>query len=153
MFTLYNLFKFLHVGAAIVWVGGVVVLTVVNARLVGERDGAARELVSRQSEFVGRTVLGPSALVTLLAGFALMGLLGGGFRLWTVWGLVGVFGSMALGAIFVGRASREFADLSTAADPDPVRLVTVHRRIVVLSVINVGLLLSTVWAMIFKPTL
>ncbi len=153
MFTWYTLVRFLHVLAVIIWVGGVVVLAVVNGRLARERDGAALVLLARHGAFVGRAVIGPSAAVTLIAGVALVGMLGAGFTLWMAWGLVGVFGSMALGVTLLRRTSQEMAELSTRVRPGDARLVALGRRLAVLGMINIALLLSTVAAMVFKPTL
>lgn len=52
MFNWYGLFKFLHVGASIVWVGGVITLVVLNARLAAERDQAAVQLFARHAGFL-----------------------------------------------------------------------------------------------------
>ncbi|HEX7049195.1 MAG TPA: DUF2269 family protein [Longimicrobiales bacterium] len=153
MFTLYNLLKFLHVTAVIVWIGGMIALAVVNARLAREREHAALQVLSRQGEFLGKALMGPSALVTLLAGVGLVGVMGGGFAFWMAWGLVGVFGSMAIGALFMQRTGRQLAAVSAAEAPDPTRLARLRRRMSLLGMLNILLLLSTVWAMVFKPTL
>lgn len=153
MFTVYNLMKFLHVGAVIIWLGGMVALAVLNGRLAREGDATVTRLLSRQNEFFGRAVMGPSALVTLITGVVLMATLGAGFAFWMVWGLAGVFGSVALGAVVVGRAGRELGERSSAERPDEARLRTLRRRVAVGAVLNIVLLFSTVWAMVFKPTL
>lgn len=153
MFTWYNLFKFVHISAVIVWMGGAIVLAVLNARLVRERDEAALGALGRQAEFLGRTLMGPSALLTLVAGGILVGLGGGRMALWTVWGLVGVVGSIAIGAGFMQRAGRELAEVSAAGRRDDARLLKLRRRLALLGTTNIALLLSTVWAMVFKPTL
>lgn len=153
MFTLYNALKFLHVCAVIVWVGGVVTLVVVNARLARERDGAALQLLSRQGEFLGKALIGPGALITLLAGGTLVWRMGIGMPLWVVWGLIGFLASMAIGAGLLQRAGRELAELAVSGKADPARMDRVRRRISTLGVINILVLLSTVWAMVFKPML
>lgn len=150
---MYSLFKFLHLAAVIVWIGGMIALSVLNARLAREEDGVGLRVLSRQSAFFGRAVMGPAAMTTLVAGFALVGLTGGGFPLWVVWGLAGVFGSIALGAVFARRAAQEMAELSATVRPGDARLEAVRRRLALLTMINIALLLSTVWAMVFKPTL
>jgi hypothetical protein len=153
MFSPYLFFKFLHVTAAIIWVGGVLTLSILNARLERSSDRAALQVLAGQGAFFGRAVVGPSALLTLLAGIVLVAIGGGRMSLWTVWGLAGVFGSMAVGAGLLRRANLQLAALSTAAVPDEVRMADVRRRIAVLGLLNLLLLFSTVWAMVFKPTL
>ena len=41
MLTLFSVFKFLHIVAAIIWVGGVITMTLLNARLASTRNSAA----------------------------------------------------------------------------------------------------------------
>lgn len=153
MFNWYGLFKFLHVGASIVWVGGVITLVVLNARLAAERDQAAVQLFARHAGFFGRRVFGPAAMVTLLAGIGMAALMRWGMTLWLAWGLVGVFGSIALGGIAGRRAGMALAKLSAARNPDPAELQRARRRVLLLNAANVALLVSTVWAMVYKPTL
>lgn len=153
MFTLYNCLKFLHVCAVIVWVGGVVTLVVVNARLARERETAALQALSRQAEFLGKALIGPAAIVTLLAGGTLVWSMGLGMPVWVVWGLVGFFGSMAIGAFLMQRAGRELSLLSAAPQPDHARMANLRRRLSTLGILNIIVLLSTVWAMVFKPML
>lgn len=153
MFTLYNLLKFLHVCAVIVWVGAVVTLVVVNARLLREREGVALQLLSRQGELLGKTLIGPSALITLLAGGTLVWRMGIGMPFWISWGLVGFFGSMAIGAGLMQRVGRQLVEQAVSDEPDPVLMAGIRRRMSTLGILNIVVLLSTVWAMVFKPTL
>ena len=153
MFSLYNSLKFIHVCAVIVWVGGALTLVVVNARLAREREGVALQALSRQAEFLGRSLLGPGALITLLAGGTLVWQMGIGMPLWVIWGLAGFVGSMAIGAGLMQRAGRELAKLSVSGQPDPARMESIRRRMSTLGIVNILVLLSTVWAMVFKPTL
>ncbi len=70
MFSIYTLFKFIHVAAVIIWIGGVLALTVINARLAGEKEQVALLSLSRLSNFYGKVVIGPAAIITLIAGIA-----------------------------------------------------------------------------------
>lgn len=153
MFNWYAVLEFLHVTAVIVWVGGVIALTIINRRLREEGDPAATRAIARQSAFFGRAVLGPAAGLTLLAGVALMAISRSGFTLWLGWGLAGVFGSVALGATVLRRETERVIELTSAETPDPGRLAAARRRLSVATLANILLLLSTVWAMVFKPTL
>src|SRR5262245_15274282 len=114
MFSAYTLVKVIHVVAAMIWVGGGLTMTLLNARLGRERDRQVMERFGRQSEFFGRAVFGPSAIVTLLAGVGLVGLSGGQMAFWTAWGLVAVVGSIALGAVLTRRTAVELATVSAS---------------------------------------
>ena len=42
MDTVYNLFKFLHIVGAIIWIGGVITASIYNARIARESKGASK---------------------------------------------------------------------------------------------------------------
>jgi uncharacterized membrane protein len=151
--NVYSVFKFVHVVAVIVWVGGVVTLTVLGARLARERNGVVVAALSRQAALYGRTILGPAAGITLVAGVvtAASGRISFG-SLWLVWGLVAILLSMILGASLIRRATEQLSDVALTAAPGEPRLVVLRRRAVTLNLINLLLLLSAVGAMVFKPT-
>lgn len=153
MISLYIALKFVHVLAVIVWVGGVVAVSVLNARLTATREPAVIRAVAEQSGFLGRTLMGPSALVTLLAGIGLLFVTGFGMRLWVVWGLVGAFGSIAVGAGVLERSAGRFAALASSPETAVPALSAARRHLVRWSWVNILLLVSTVAAMVFKPTL
>jgi uncharacterized membrane protein len=153
VFDTYMLLKFLHVTAAIVWVGGVFAVAVINARLTREQDSVASALAGRQGVFFGTRVMLPSAVVTFITGMGMVGVSGTGLSFWTSWGMAGVFGSIALGATVLRRAGQEMAALTHAGNPDGARVATLRRRLAVGGALNLLLLFSTVAVMVFKPTL
>jgi uncharacterized membrane protein len=152
--TVYLLLKFVHVAAVIAWVGGVFALIVLNARAANSGDAAARAALGRQSESFGRTVLGPAMGITLLAGIATAGSIGYPFSaLWIVWGVVGLVLSILIGVVAVRRAAEELGALARSAGPDDPRVAAVGRRLASLNWLNLLVLVSVVWAMVFKPML
>lgn len=154
MFSMYALLKFIHVTAAIIWVGGAIAITVLNARLAREQDQGALVALARQAGFYGQAVLGPAAITTLVAGIATALTVGFPFEsLWITWGFAGVFGSILLGSTFIRRTYGEMAQLIASSGPDTMRLGALQSRLWFLNLANLLLLLSTVWAMVFKPTL
>ena len=153
MASLYLVLKFAHVVAAIVWVGGVITLSIINARLTHERDPASVRVMGRQSAAFGRRVLGPAALCTLLAGVALVPVMRAGFAFWMGWGLAGVVASLVIGSVLLRPAVMEIVRLSQSGAAQEVAWAAARRRMVALNGINALVLLSTVWAMVFKPTL
>ncbi len=60
---------------------------------------------------------------------------------------------MALGATLIRRAGDELSTLAATAEPGDPRQIALQRRLATLNTINVLLLLTAVWAMVFKPTL
>ena len=149
----YTLLKFLHVAGAIVWVGGVIMLTVLNARLAAGGDGAGQAALARASGTLGRIMVGPAALLTLVAGVAAAGIGGSMGALWTTYGFAGILVSVGLGSTVIRRTT---STLQTAlAEPAAAGadLATLRSRLTGLNLVNVFVLLSVVAAMVFKPTL
>lgn len=154
MLNLYNLFKFLHIIGATVWIGGAFTLVVLNARLARSQNRAAMEGLAQASGFYGRAVLGPAAAITLLAGIGTAAFMGVRFTaLWILWGLAGVFLSMLLGALFIGRTTAALSREVSNPQPDRGRLSALQGRLASLNLANLLLLLSVVAAMVFKFSL
>ncbi|MFN8592587.1 MAG: DUF2269 family protein [Thermomicrobiales bacterium] len=153
MNSLYLLLEFVHVSAVIVWLGGFVTLALLNARLARSGETAAQAAMARQSERFGRTVIGPAMGVALLAGLWMAGQFGIPFTAaWVVWGLIGFVGFIALGVVGIGRIGAELGALAQTASPNDPRVAAARRRMSLLTVLSGLLMLSVVWAMVFKPT-
>ena len=152
--TSISLLKFLHVAAVIVWVGGVVALTVLNARIGRLGDPAAQAAMGQQSEAFGRTVVGPAMAVTLLAGLWMAGQFGIPFTsLWIVWGLAGFIAFIALGVIAMGRPGAQLGVARANRGRRRSPVATLRQRLGLLGALTIVILASVVWAMVFKPTL
>lgn len=152
--SVYNLFKFVHVAAVIVWVGGMVTIGVVNARVAREHNASAMASLTRASEFLGRAVVGPAAGLTLVAGIVMVVVGELSFAtLWIVWGMAGLVVSGILGSTLIRRAGEELGEAVGAEPVDEGRSVALRERLRTLNILNVLVLFSVVWAMVFKPTL
>jgi uncharacterized membrane protein len=153
MDALYLFLKFLHVLAVIVWVGGTVALVAINAHLARTGDAAGMVIMGGQSDFFGRVAIGPAMVIALIAGVATAARIGFPFTsLWIIWGIAGFIISGGLVAA-IGRSARELGELAPQAPPVDARVDTLRRRLTLLNTINLILLASVVWAMVFKPTL
>ena len=154
MFTIYNLFKFLHVVAVIVWIGGVVTVGILNARIGRTGNRSAMAALGQQSAVLARTLLGPSAAIAFVTGFVTVMDSEIGFTsLWVVWGMLAVFISMFLGAGPIRRTGEELATGASNPKPEHARISALGNRLRTLNAINLIVLFSAVWAMVFKPTL
>ena len=153
MDTLYLLLKFVHVAAIIIWVGGIFALSLLNARAAGSGNAVTQVEMGRLSEYFGRVAIGPAMIVAVLAGIATAWRIGFPFSsLWIVWGLVGFVLSGALIG-FIGRTAREFGALPAGAGQAAAQAESIRGRLLTLNALNILILASVVWAMIFKPTL
>jgi uncharacterized membrane protein len=153
MSTIYTLFKFLHIVGAIGWIGGLVTFSLLSARVAREPDQAVLAEITRLMRINGMAVIGPSSGLTLIAGIVMIAVSGLGVPTWVIWGFAAIIVSVLLGVTLIGRTSKELREAAAAAEPGEPRLSALQRRLVALNIINVLVLLSAVWAMVFKPAL
>lgn len=149
---LYTSLKYLHVLAAAAWFGGAIAASVLAAQAGRDGDPLVASAVRRQVEQLGGRIFGPAAGLTLLAGIATA--VAGDIdmsRLWIVWGYAGV---LATGLVGGGVMRRTGLRLAAAADGgDAAGTAALGKRMGRLSVLNLVILASTIWAMVAKPTL
>jgi uncharacterized membrane protein len=108
---MYTTLKFVHVMASIVWIGSGVAVLTVTAGMVRARDYAGVAALGRQSEKLGTRLFAPSAMITLVAGVAMVIVGDLSFAsAWIVIGLVGVAASFVLGAVLGERAQAQLRE-------------------------------------------
>lgn len=154
MDTLYFWLKFLHLVAIVAWIGGMFAFMVITARLARTGTPADLAVIGRQSGVYGQIVIPIAMVVTLLAGLGMVFKVG--FRLdtlWVAWGWVGIIVSVLLGAFPTRQTGEEMGRLAASAGPDDPRVAELRQRLMLLNVLNLVILLSIVWAMVFKPSL
>lgn len=151
LFTTYTLLKFLHVVAVIIWLGGITLITLLNARLVSSRDRSVALTLAKQNQQLGLRIIGPAAGVTLLAGIGTAWSAGMDFgAIWISWGFIAIFASLAFGATLIRSTMTKFQQHLEKQVEDGV-LGSVQRRLTLFSVLNLLLLFSAVAVMVFKP--
>jgi uncharacterized membrane protein len=149
--TWYDLWLFLHVTAAIVWVGGAAAIQVFGIRTKRAADPAKTAFFAENVSFTVQWIFLPASLVIIVAGigltetghwdwgepFIVFGLL-----LWAIVSLV-AFG-------FLGRAIGSAGARLAAEGPSPA-LGLRMRNLVWLSRVLLGILLLIVFLMTVKP--
>lgn len=148
---MYDLLQFLHVAAAVIWVGsGFGLLTLLT---VMKRSGDRQTLMaaSQHVETLGPRLFGPASMATLL--FGVLAVLVGdiGFtELWIVIGFAGV--AVALVATAFANASTKRLQAAVAEHgPDHPQVAASAARTNMLHVVQLVVLFFVVWAMVVKP--
>jgi uncharacterized membrane protein len=149
--TLYEFLLFVHVAAAVVWVGGAAMLQLMALRLA-KNDAAALADFFGGVEKVGNRALVPASLIAVLTGFGLVWesdfwTLGDD---WIVIGLVLFAITFLAGATFFGPESGRInkliqAEGAVAAEPR-------MRRMLVLTRIDLIILFLIIFDMTVKPS-
>lgn len=146
--TLFETLKFLHVIAAIVWLGGGILQTILVWR-VRRADHSHRLGLARDMKALGDKMFGAATLAVLLFGVWMV-LERPAFAFgdtWIVIGLVGILISGAIGGVFFapqGKVLLGKLESGEAAD-------AVLRNISRVALIDQAILLVVVWAMVAKP--
>lgn len=148
--TTYEWYLLVHLLAAIVWVGGGIMLQVL-ARQVYRQAGAHDALrLLRHGDTMGTLLFAPSSLLLLVFGFLLVYEGDWGYPAWVVIGLA-IFGlSLLIGAGFYGPQSRRIdrtVDAHGAGSPEVDREV---RLFLAVARVDVVLLVAAVIDMTIK---
>lgn len=149
---MYDLFKFIHIVAVIVWIGAGITFLILNTRLAAARDHAGVTALASQSEWFGKRVFSVAAAVTLAAGIIMVldaDTLSFGDT-WISIGFVGIALSIVFGAVLSQRAGNELDAVIAAEGPESSRVAMLQRRLNLYGLIDLAILLIVVASMVWK---
>ena len=149
---MYNLFQFLHVSAAIVWIGSGIGLMALMGAMSKAGDQATLMATSRHIETMAPRVFGPAAMGTLIFGIATV-LTGEGISFsdtWIVIGLVGVAISLVIVALS-NPVNKRIGPAIAEHGPEHGSVKSAQRQIRMYRTIDIVVLFVVVWAMVAKP--
>ena len=153
-FDAYASLKFVHVLAAIIWVGGAVTANIQGTRISRSGDGERLAMFGRDTEWLGNHVYLPASLVVLV--FGVLTALKGNYsfgQAWLVIGILGIVATALTGSTFLGPELKRISGLIEsrgAGDPEAIRRMS---RLIVVARVDLVVLLIVIFAMITKPGL
>lgn len=142
----YLVLKFVHVVAAVLWVGGGLAFTILT--ILAGRDGRRLLALLDSAAPLGLIAL-PSSLVTLVSGGTLVWLGAWGFAPWVVVALAGTLASIAVGATVLGPTLGRIA--AARAQGDEAGALTLAERLAWPGRIEGAVLVVVVSLMVTKP--
>jgi len=151
--TWFAIFKIVHVGVAVFWVGGGILLTALALRAERSKDPESLATIARQATFAGEKLFAPAGGIVLAMGIAMVinnPTIGFGDT-WVIIGLVGFAISFVTGiAVLAPRAKRivELSDTVGAAAPQTQAAI---REILLIARVDVAVLVIVVFDMLMKP--
>jgi uncharacterized membrane protein len=151
--TPYLVLVFLHIFAAIVWLGGGAYFHYKFTMLRRTRDVAAMVAVGREVEAVGNRVFAPAAGIVLLMGILMVAFGPYGFDLWIVLALVGFVVTFATGMFFIGPTSAKLAATVEEKGIDSPDVAAQMDRLLTIARVDYVVLLLILADMVFKPGL
>lgn len=150
--SLYELLLFLHILAAIVWIGSGTLLNVLayRARSADDNEGLSR--IASEAGGLSNVLFLPASLATLVFGVLVVieGDLSFG-DLWVVLGLVGIAATIVTGAAIIGPRSKEIAGMLERDGVTP-EVGTKITQLITLGRIDLVVLYLVVADMVLKPT-
>ncbi len=149
----YDALKFVHVLAAVVWVGGGLFLQYQATRLRGAGDLHRLAAFAQDVEKAGMQVFMPASLVALLMGISMV-LYSPALGFTTTWILIGLLGYAATfvtGAFFLGPATGKLGRALETDGPESSTVQTGITRIMAISRIDEVVLILVIADMVFKP--
>jgi uncharacterized membrane protein len=144
-----SLLKFVHVCAAVLWVGGGITMLLGGFLLSRTRTAQEQMAHIRTVALLGPRLFMPTSIVTLLSGLSLQYAAGWGWQPFTVLGLIGVAFTAAFGALILGPSCERAAKM--AQSWGAVSALPMLRRIYRLAALDYAVQVSIVFLMVIKP--
>lgn len=148
----YSWLKSVHVLAAVMWVGGSVMLTLLGIMTIGLRDPVRLTQFAKQVAFLGGRYFPPLSLMVVGFGFWMVqeNDLGYGAT-WLKIGIAGWIASFVIGAGYLGPRASKLARLLDERPPEDSEVQDLITRILLVARIDAVLLLFLVFDMTAKP--
>jgi uncharacterized membrane protein len=148
----YYVFKMLHVGAAVVWVGGGLFITIlaVLAELANDDDQLLQ--IGHWAEVVAGRLFPVMSFIVLGFGIAMTMNFDIAYnQFWIIFGLVAWALSAATGILFLGPESKRLNRAAAAHGPTSPEVQARLRRILLVVRVDVALMFLIVFDMVVKP--
>jgi uncharacterized membrane protein len=151
--TYYEALLFLHVLAAIVWVGGGIAVQFIVVRAEQTRNGAFMQALGDSSDWLAKRLFIPASLATLVLGILLT--IEGPWTfdiLWLDLGFIGFALSFLTGILFLKPEGERIGRAIAAHGPESAEVRHHVRRITIVERVQLVILVLVVGAMTIKPT-
>lgn len=148
----YSAFKAIHVLAAIVWIGGGALLTILGALAVRKNDPVEMVTVARQAAMVGEKIFAPAGIVVVAMGVAMMANADFGWgQFWIIAGLIGYAITFTTGVGVLAPLARKVVASTEANGVEHPETIALVKRILLIARLDIALLFLVVIDMVVKP--
>lgn len=149
----FKTLKFIHIFAAIVWVGGGIFVQIYATKLRKAEDPMRLAAFARDVSTLGQKVFAPASGLVTLMGIVMVVYSPYVFfsETWIIVGLVGAVATFITGAFFIGPTAGKLAALAETEGPTSPGVVALMNRIFMISRIDQVVLAIVVLNMVFKP--
>jgi uncharacterized membrane protein len=148
----YGLFKAIHVGVAVFWVGGGLLLVTLAFRAQRANNPDEIVMIARQAAFVGEKLFAPAGIIVLAMGIAMMinGSLDWG-QFWVIFGLLGYAATFAVGIGVLSPLAKQISASAETNGPTAPETLALIDRILLIARFDIAVLVLVVIDMVTKP--
>ncbi|MGH3002871.1 MAG: DUF2269 family protein [Gaiellaceae bacterium] len=148
----YAAFKIIHVGFAVVWVGGGALLTILALAAERSKDPVELAGIARIGAFVGEKVFAPAGLIVFLMGIAMMLNTDWGWgHFWVIAGLIGYASTFVTGIAVLSPRAKQINASVAANGPTHPETIALIRQIMLIMRVDMAVLLLVIADMVLKP--
>jgi uncharacterized membrane protein len=148
----YTVFKMFHVGAAVIWVGGGIFITICALLAELSNDDDQLLAIGHWAEVVAGRLFPIMSFVVLAFGIGMIENLNWGWdQFWIVFGLVAWALSAATGILFLGPEAKRLNAVAAEHGPKSPQAQARLRRILLVARVDVAILFVIVLDMVAKP--
>lgn len=149
----FQTLKFIHVMAAIVWVGGGIFVQIYATKLKRANDPVRLAGFAKDISTLGQALFAPASGMVTLMGIAMVIYSPNVYfsETWIIVGLVGAVATFITGMFFIGPTAGKLAKLAETEGPTAPGVVALMDRIFLISRIDQVVLIVVVLTMVFKP--
>jgi uncharacterized membrane protein len=148
----YFVFKMLHVGAAVIWVGGGLFLTICALLAELANDDDQLLMIGQMADRVAAKVFPLMSIVVL--GFGIAMTMNGDIaydQFWIIFGLAAWAASAATGILYLTPEANKLTKAMIARGPQDPEVQTRLRRVLLVTRFDVALMFLIVFDMVVKP--
>lgn len=151
--VVFHTLKFVHILAAVIWVGGGVFVQIYGTKLRRENDPARLGRFAKDVEFIGTRVFAPASGIVIVFGALLVFYTPFIYwsETWIVIGLVGAAATFVTGMFFIGPESGRLAKAAETEGLESPAVQASIKRIFKISRIDQLVLFLVILDMVFKP--
>jgi uncharacterized membrane protein len=144
------LLKFVHVTAAVLWVGGGFAIILVGLVMAGRATAETQIALTRATMLLAPRLFVPVSLITLGTGVALLFVAGWGWQPFTVLGLAGILFTAGFGMFYLGPSCDRA--LKIEATEGAAAALPLLRRVQRLALMDYTVQFAIVFLMVVKPS-
>ncbi len=148
---MYDTVKYIHILAAIVWVGGAAYAQLYAIRATRSSDPTDVLRFMRSAEWIGTRVFLPASLVVILAGAYMVTQRWSFSQAWVLVAIVLWLASAIMGAVYIGPRVKKAAEIGDAEGPTSPAYLALTSRLFLVSRLELISFAVIVALMVFKP--